>query len=91
MGKMKLSEFVLTQMVGRTPLDLEYFADVSVTEAGRWPWSKPVRSRRKIHRKYAEAWHFVDSGEWCPLWHAEALERAYRAQRKVQFVNEPKP
>lgn len=80
-----LSEFVLTKTIGINLLDWEYFADVSVKEDGRWPWSKPVCSRRKIHRRYIGSWHFVDTGEWCPS-QADALERAYRAKEALNVA-----
>ena len=73
---MKLSEFVLTHKVGSSPLNWEYFADVSVTEGMLW-WKKTTR--RKIHREYAGFWHFVDNGQLTPGHQVEALEYSYKA------------
>jgi hypothetical protein len=81
---MKLSEFVLTKVVGKNALDWEYFADVSVT-TGSWWWKKV--ERRKIHREFAGMWHFVDTGELTPMCDAERLERAYRAQETLRAAN----
>lgn len=76
---MKLSEFVLTRIEGKNPLDLEYFADVSVTTGMLW-WKKT--ERRKIYREYVGFWYFVDTGEFLPQCQAEALERAYKASKR---------
>lgn len=78
---MKISEFVLTKVIGKTPLDLEYFASVSVTTGVLW-WKKV--ERRHVHKKYAGNWVFVDTGEWTPGYQVEALERAYKAQEKLK-------
>ena len=77
---MKLSEFVLTHTKGKNALDLEYFADVSVTTGALW-WKKT--ERRKIRREYAGSWHFVDTGEFTPSFQAEQLERAYAARESL--------
>lgn len=81
---MVLSEFVLTHTKGRSPIDLVYFADVSVTtESGALWWKKKHCVRRKITRRYAEFWHFVDNGQMCPGDQAKALERSYRAREAL--------
>ena len=77
---MRLSEFVLTHVVGSRAIDLEYFADVSVTEeSGALWWKKKTVTRRKIHREYAGFWHFVDNGQLTPGTQVEALEYSYKA------------
>jgi hypothetical protein len=78
---MKLSEFVLTHTIGKSPADWEFFADVTVTSGFLW-WKRT--RRRQIHRKFSECWHFVDTGEFTPSWQAETLERAYRAQEQLK-------
>lgn len=81
---MILSEFVLTHTKGQSPLDLVYFADVSVTTtAGVLWWKKKHVERRKIAREYVGCWHFVDNGQLCPGFQAENLERSYRAREKL--------
>jgi hypothetical protein len=77
---MKLSEFVLTHTNGKSPLDWEYFADVSVTTGALW-WKRT--ERRKIWREYAGSWHFVDTGEFTPGFQAENLARAYAARESL--------
>jgi hypothetical protein len=78
---MKLSELVLTHTTGKGPLDWVYFAEVSVTtETGILWWKKTHATRRKIIRKYAECWAFIDTGEYCPELQAENLERSYKAK-----------
>ena len=74
---MKLSEFVLTHKKGSSPVSWEYFADVTV-ETGFFWWKKT--ERKKIHRKYAGYWHFIDTGKHTPGVQAEDLERAYNAR-----------
>ena len=77
---MKLSDFVLTHTKGKSPLDLEYFADVSVTTGSLW-WKRT--ERRKIRREYIGAWHFVDTGKFTPEFQAEELARAYAARESI--------
>ena len=77
---MVLSEFVLTHNNGKNALDLEYFADVSVITGALW-WKRTTR--RKIHREYAGAWHFVDTGEFTPGLQAEQLARSYEARETL--------
>lgn len=77
---MKLTEFVLTEIVGSRPSEMEYFADVTVIEGLLFK----KYSRRKIHREFATHWHFVDSGEYTPGYQAEELERAFRAQETLK-------
>ena len=81
---MILSEFVLTHTKGENPINWVYFADVSVkTEAGALWWKKTQWDRRKITRRYAGFWHFVDNGQMCPGDQAEALERSYKAREAL--------
>lgn len=81
---MILSEFVLTHIKGESPLDWEYFADVSVTTGMLW-WKKV--ERRKIHRKYVGYWHFVDTGKITSEFQAEELESAYEARQAWAEIN----
>jgi hypothetical protein len=80
---MKLSEFVLTHTKGKSPTDLEYFADVSVTTGLLW-WKKT--ERRKIRREYCGEWHFVDTGKFTPGSQAEELARAYAARESLSTL-----
>ena len=74
---MKLSDFVLTHTTGKHLLNLEFFADVSVTTGALW-WKHTAR--REIRRKYIGEWYFVDTGEFTPSVQAEALYRSYTAR-----------
>ncbi|MDA8128725.1 MAG: hypothetical protein M0Z73_08540 [Betaproteobacteria bacterium] len=74
---MKLSNFVLTRTKGKTPLDLEYFAEVDV-ETGALFWKKTTR--REIRREFAGQWHFTDSGEFTTGYQANVLARAWKAK-----------
>lgn len=77
---MKITEFVLTKTKGKSALDWEYFADVSVTTGMLW-WKKT--ERRKVCRKYANFWYFVDNGEYTPGIQVERLARAYEAKASL--------
>lgn len=78
---MILSEFVLTKTIGDRPLNLEYFASVSVTTGALW-WKKI--ERKTIHREYGGYWHFVDDGKFTPFYQVEELERAYKAKETLK-------
>jgi len=81
---MILSEFVITHVKGKNAIDWLYLADVTVTtESGSLWWKKRNSERRKIARKYAGFWYFVDNGCMCPGSQAEALERSYRARKAL--------
>jgi hypothetical protein len=81
---MILSDFVLTAICGNSPLNTEYFAEVVVTTTtGRLWWKKEHREKRMISRKYGENWFFVETGEFTPGHHVEALERAYTAKQRL--------
>lgn len=78
---MKLSNFELTKTKGSSPTTWEYFADVDVTtESGMLWWKKSKTTRRQIRKEYAGMWHFVDNGEFTPVFQAERLARAWKAQ-----------
>lgn len=82
---MILSDFVMTRVQGRGPLDWVYFADVCVvTETGALWWKRKKTERRQICREFAGSWHFVDDGHFCPGHQAEALERSYKAQEALK-------
>lgn len=83
---MRLSEFVLTHTKGSTVLDLEYFADVTVTTGALW-WKRI--ERRKIRRQYPQYWCFVDTGKYTPGTQAEELERSYRAMESLAALKAP--
>ena len=81
---MVLSEFVLTHTKGRNVLDWVYFADVSVTTSNGMLWWKRTHCvRRKISRRYAGMWFFIDDGEFTHGLQAESLERAYLARAEL--------
>jgi len=81
--KMILSEFVMTHTLGSRPIDLAYFAEVSVTTTSGAIWWKTSTVRRQIHREYAGHWYFVDNGEFTPESQAETLERAWVATDRL--------
>lgn len=74
---MKISNFKFEKMDGITPLDKVFWASVDV-ETGLLFWKK--KERRRIRRKYADGWCFVDNGEYVPSYQIESLARAYEAQ-----------
>lgn len=76
---MKLSDFKLIKSVGKNALDLEYFAEVTVTSGALW-WKKAIKA--KIHKTYGGSWHFLDSGKFTPEYQAEELYRSYLAKQK---------
>ena len=78
---MRLSEFVLTRTLGDGPLNWQYVAEVSVTTG--WLWWRTT-TRRTILRRLADYWHFVDTGQFCPGFQAEELERSYKAQEALR-------
>lgn len=78
---MKLSNFQMIKVKGKNALDLEYFAEVDVT-TGSLFWKKT--ERRLIHRRYALAWRFADTGKFTPEFQAEELENAYKARKSFQ-------
>ena len=85
---MFLSEFVLTHTKGKSPLDLVYFASVSVAiESGALWWKTKSVDRKTISRNYAGSWFFVDSGKYTPGFQAEELERAYHARKDLEPYN----
>ncbi len=76
---MKLSNFKLVETKGTNSLNWEYFAEVDV-ETRPFPFWKKCMETKKIRKKFASAWHFVDTGEWTPDRQAENLARAWTAQ-----------
>jgi hypothetical protein len=74
---MKLSNFVLEETKGNSPLNWEYFASVDV-ETGFLFWKR--MERKMIRREFAGYWHFVDSGEMTPYHQAETLARSWKAK-----------
>jgi hypothetical protein len=77
---MKLSNFNMVKITGRSPLDRTYFAEVDVTTGFLW-WKKT--ERLMITKEYAGYWHFVDTGKFCPDLQAEYLERSWTAKSKI--------
>ena len=72
---MKISNFRNYDRKGTTCLTYKYDAIVDVTTGFLW-WKKTVV--RRVHRKYASAWFFVDTGKFTQGYDVEALERSYR-------------
>ncbi|MFA6125507.1 hypothetical protein [Sphingomonas sp.] len=74
---MRITNFRLIETRGKSALDTEYIAEVDVQEGAMF-WKK--QRTRKVRREYAGLWHFVDSGEFTPLFIVETLARAWTAQ-----------
>lgn len=73
---MKLSNFKLERTEGNGPLDLVYHASVDVESGFLFVKTK---ERRRIIRKFAGFWYFVDNGEWVPD-KITALARSWTAR-----------
>lgn len=71
--------FVFIKEEGRL-FDKRLFAEVDVTEGLLW-WKKTAR--RKIVKNYVGSWFFMDTGEFCPGYDVDNLERAWFAQEKI--------
>jgi hypothetical protein len=80
---MTLSDFVLVKRTGSSPIDWVYVADVTVFTRHAWLWWICCTERRAIARKFAGSWYFVDTGQYCPGFQAEALERSDNARRAM--------
>jgi hypothetical protein len=78
---MKLSKFFMEKTVGSSPLNLGYYASVSVETGFLW-WKRT--ERRDIHRNYVGHWYFVDTGKFTPGFQAEELERAHKAYQGMK-------
>lgn len=72
---MKLSNFRLIEVIGRSAIDWKFRATVSVTTGFIFKKVKTV----EIYRSYGGFWCFVNTGRYTPNTEAEALERSFRA------------
>lgn len=79
---MKLSNFEVVRVEGKTALDKRLHAVVDVTTGFLW-WKKTVR--RPIVRRFTEPFRFVDTGEMPPDFQAEELERRHSAVTGFEF------
>jgi hypothetical protein len=71
---------------GNSVLNYQYSAVVDdVEEIGKWWWKKTVSKERDVHKQYGGHWFFVDTGEWCPSYDVEAMERSYNARHGNQL------
>ena len=75
-----LSEFVLTKSIFDGPTPVKFASVTVTTESGFWPFKRKTIARREIACK-ASPWFYLDTGEFCPEWQAENLERAYEARQ----------
>ena len=73
---MKISNFRMIEVCGNSPLTWRFRASVDVT-TGRF--FKRTKSR-KIYRRYALDWYFVDSGEFTPGLQVGRLVRSFEAR-----------
>ena len=71
---MILSDFTPKGSVG-TGLEKIFLAEVTVTEG--WLFWRRVE-RRQIARQVGDHWAFTDTGEFCPGFQCENMERIYR-------------
>jgi hypothetical protein len=79
---MILSDFVLIDTIGDSPLDHVYFAEVTVTSTTGMLWWKKIHVvRRNISRNFGGLWFFLHDGKYTPEFQAEELERSYRARK----------
>ena len=76
---MKLSNFKLIKTEGTNPTDWRYYASIDVETRGIMFWRKHIETK-KIIRKFACFWHFVDTGKYTPMYEVENLARAWTAQ-----------
>lgn len=80
MSTVRITSIANFRRTGRNELDWMYWADAQV-EIGAWFWKKSFT--RKVCRKYADYWFFVDSGEMTPGFQMEQLARAAEAQGRL--------
>lgn len=74
---MKLSNFMMIERKGKSPIDFRYFADVDVTTGFLW---RKKTERKRISRSYTGSWFFIDNGEFVSIHEIDALERAWAAK-----------
>ncbi len=79
---MKLSNFQVVRVDGKTALDKKLHATVDVTSGALW-WKRTVN--RPIVREYAGLFRFSDTGELTPGFEAEELQRRYSAVTGFEF------
>ena len=79
---MKLSNFKLDRIEGKSVLDKRLFATVDVTTGFLW-WKKT--ENRPIVRSYGEFFRFKDTGEPTPGLQAEELRRRHEAKTGIIF------
>lgn len=82
---MKLTNFKLLEVTGKSILDYKYYASVEV-ETGMLLWRK--NTTRYISKSYVGYWYFNDDGEFTPGNFVERLERAYKAQYKINYLHD---
>jgi len=76
---MKLHNFKLVEIMGSSPLDWVYIAQVSVTVRKFLFWKHTTK--RTIMRRFGGHWHFTDTGEFTPGYQADLLAQAWNAQQ----------
>lgn len=77
---MKITNFRGYGRTGMSALDWRFHAKVDVTTRR---WFRDVTVTRPVHRKYGGSWFFADTGEFCPGFEVENMERAMDAQRSM--------
>lgn len=80
---MKISDF---ELLGTVSNDCEkvYLAEVTVTSR-RFFWF--ASTRRRIVREVGGPWIFADTGEFCPGYQCQQLERAWNARKLFDRFN----
>ena len=77
---MKISNFVLTEVIGSDAIDWKFRATVDVTtRVGFFLWKEKVE-KRDIYKTFAGSWHFVDSGKFTDGNTADELARSLEAK-----------
>lgn len=79
-----LSDFDIIGVVGRNSSPDRLHASVLVTHQILW-----MRKTRwaKISRTCPGNWYFEETGEYCPAFQAENLERAWRARNSQAMLS----
>lgn len=78
---MKISNFVLKETFGKSPLDWRFHASVDVETGFLW-WKK--KQTRPIGREYCGHWMFLDTGGYTPGFQVEDLAKAHRIKTGEQ-------
>jgi len=72
---MKIQNFKLAEVLGKSPMDWRFRATVDVTSG----FFKKKTVTREIFKEFGNSWYFVDTGEFTPGYYVENLVRAFEA------------